>query len=302
MTGRRITMKSAILVAVIAALGLPILAGCVTVPQSDLAEAVKASIQPAVDTFFEELEKQTNPTATVIETGYLDVHAPEAGATPPDFILNYHEPAPMEPSQDDPPEAWVQWEVERAAWAAAMAETILAWRLSETYRSYVDWGFWATLNDEPLFKVVLHGNSARESQWCRPDAGCLPWGPHALDATLTGTPTDRNPISGSASWVGQARGVSHNGTPVTGTANLEADLGAGLIDVHLMDLGPETLSWTRLVMQDGAFKRVDEPERYGWTLGISIAGAFYGPNHEGVAGEFTHHRMIGVFGALRDSN
>lgn len=297
-------MKSGIPIAAICVLGLPLLAGCVTVSQSDLAEAVKASLQPAVDTFFEELEKQTNPAATLVETGYFDVHAPDRDATPPDYVLDYalralrrFESSTAEPSQDDPPEVWQAW---HSRLQSIPHDITSLWRLSETRRSYVDWGFWATLNGEPLFKMTLAGRSP-PSACFDPfgEAECIPPLPDQIVSAAEGERTGTNPIAGSAIWAGHARGVAGDGRPRTGTANLEADLGAGLIDVHLTELGPDTLSWIRLVMQDGAFGRVDEePDRS--SLGSSIVAAFYGPNHEGVAGKFTHQGMIGVFGALRE--
>ena len=69
-------MKCRMILAASAAGSLLILAGCVTVPQSDLAQAVKAAIQPAVDTFFEALEEgqeANHPTGYLLrETGRVE--------------------------------------------------------------------------------------------------------------------------------------------------------------------------------------------------------------------------------------
>lgn len=51
-------MKLTAIGAAVAALGLSTLTACVTTPQTDLTQAVKESLQPAVDTFFEELDER----------------------------------------------------------------------------------------------------------------------------------------------------------------------------------------------------------------------------------------------------
>ena len=71
--------------------------------------------------------------------------------------------------------------------------------------------------------------------------------------------------------------------------------------MHLSDLGDFNLSWTELALADGAFGRTDEEPADDYSsLGVSVSGAFYGPGHEGVAGEFAWGDTIGVFSALRE--
>lgn len=200
----------------------------------------------------------------------------------------------------------------REAWRERLAYWEYVWQQArpKSFHSYHGWGFWATLDGETLFKTVLYGDGVPGIP-CHPAAECAPSTRNDLRAvTDTGTPTGSNPEIGAVTWTGYARGVSSSGLPMTGKASLEADLDSGLIDVHLTELGElrnQDLSWTELVMQDGAFGRVDESEE-GW-IRSSIEGAFYGPNHESAAGQFRREYVVedvyrselivGVFGALR---
>ena len=266
---------------------------------------------------------QPQPAATLVETGSVSVHVPELGDAP-DWLFGELGEPPVEPTTPRPIQpapytpliewqAWLAelrvWQEERSAWQAAKADweasrtaILEEWWASATYRSYTEWGYWAKLRGETLFAVGLHGDSASEGYFCPPNAECLPWGTHQLFVHTVGSSTGTNPIAGPATWVGYARALSENGMPLEGKATLEADLGAGLIDVHMTELGTDSFSWIGLVMQDGAFSRIDEQERLGWTLGSSIEGTFYGEGHEGVAGSFKHYRTIGVFGALREAD
>ena len=232
----------------------------------------------------------------LVETGHVTEHVP---GDPPDELLMLIGPPPDEPTEDDPPEVWQEWQALRNAWEAHWAELQDVWRISATYRTYHAWGFWATLGKEPLFKVTLNGIAAPEGYWCPIYDACVGWQPHQLSVEIEGTPTGTNPIAGSAIWSGHAHAASRSGRPLTGIANLEADLGAGLIDVHLTELGNYDFSWTRLVMRDGAFARIQGSPHHGSPQGHSIEGWFFGPYHEGAAGKFHRGRIVGVFGTLR---
>jgi len=282
-----------------AATGLLALSACAG--QDDLSQAINDSVQAATQTFVDELRKaMAKPVAALTETGSTSVKRPDA-VDIPEWVYAPAGESPPEPGPDEPPETRMIWEAGMAAWEAHRAALAESWSVSQAYVEYDGWGFWATLGREPLFKATLDGRSRGESNYCRLYGGaeCAGWVPHELDVVIEGTPTGTNPIAGAAVWLGFARAVSESGAPREGTARLEADLGAGQIDVLLSGLEEQDLSWPGLAMTNGVFARVDLPAD-GQTLGWSIEGAFYGPDHEGVAGKFTKHRTVGVFGALRE--
>ena len=323
------------------------LAGCVTVPQSDMAEDIRNSLQSGVDAFFAELEKATAGQGALVEIGTTTPITEEfAFPDPPDDWFGpppakpaepaFPRPAsspPAEPGANAPPEEWAEWaaaaaawEAEAAAWAeweaaaasweaeiaaleaaleAELAAMHAAMHVAHSYTNYGGWGFRATLDGKMLFEAVLQGDSAREGPHpiCSGTwfgiAECVGDGWfHDLDAAVTGTPTGTNPTIGGSVWKGAARGAMENGRPVSGDATLVADLDASLIDAYL-ELESGNLVWQDLIMENGAFARIDEAGSYD-SLGVSITGAFYGPEHEGAAGEFRHDRTMGVFGALRE--
>ena len=151
-----------------------------------------------------------------------------------------------------------------------------------------DWGYWATLDGDTLFRAEL-------SEWM---ADCLDGLCQGWDAFVWGDKSGVNPTIGSATWVGYALAGSFGWDHLKeGRAHLEADLSAATIDVHLTELGWASHSWTGLSMSDGAFSGDD---------GLaSIEGAFYGSEHQGAAGSFkmdlgVGENAVGVFGALRE--
>ena len=262
-----------------------------TTPQTDLTQAVRDALQPAVDKFFDELDKRLaveEPTpaaggvATMHWAGASTQHAPtrdelaafeidDPSRPPePDWNIVDSQPPP-EPPEDAPPEALQEWAFATAFWERLREREMQVysvwdawlfhqegakenWRAANTYQIYDGFGLWADLDGELLFEVLLsrRGVSERPKQYyCPPNADCLPsdwWYGHSPVVVIDGTPTATNPTMGSATWTGFARGVVEAGTPVDGYARLEADLLAGLIDVHLTKLGGEDYSWTGLVI------------------------------------------------------
>ena len=148
-----------------------------------------------------------------------------------------------------------------------------------------DWGVEATQGTSMLFKAVI-----RES------TGIFSTGDYELH--IEGKPTGSNPVSGSAVWTGHVRAYDAHpeklGTPVSGDARLEANLGAATVDVSFTGFsgGHADMSWRALRLSNGAFGH-----RSGFE---SLDGAFYGAEHEGVAGSFMRDRLDGVFGATRE--
>lgn len=150
--------------------------------------------------------------------------------------------------------------------------------------SYEEWGLWAKLGDETLFRAFIDDD---DSLFALDDYAIM----------VSGTPTGSNPVSGPAVWTGtvlayDAHPDTH-GTPVTGDARLEVELSAATIDVAFSNFtqGHSDMSWPDLSLRSGAFS-----SHSGHS---TISGAFYGAGHEGVAGEFSRDRLDGVFGALR---
>ena len=154
-----------------------------------------------------------------------------------------------------------------------------------SFYSFEEWGLWAKLDDQTLFKVVIND-----------DDSLLSLGD--LVPVVEGGKTGSNPLSGSAVWTGTVRAHDVHpdsyGTPVTGDARLEVDFAASTIDVMLSDFsgGHTDKTWQDLRLSNGAFDY-----RRGYD---TLSGAFYGAGHQGVAGKFTRDRLDGVFGALRD--
>ena len=148
--------------------------------------------------------------------------------------------------------------------------------------SFNNWGLWATVGGETLFRVDI-----------RPDRFGLSPALH-----IEGGQSLSNPVSGSAVWTGGVRAYDAHpdtyGTPVTGTARLEVDFSAATMDVDFTGFsgGHPDLSWDGLRISNGRFG----DQRGGYR---EIIGAFYGAEHQGVAGRFQSPRLDGVFGATR---
>ncbi len=148
-----------------------------------------------------------------------------------------------------------------------------------------DWGFWAKQGDATLFKAFIKEN---ESLFSTDEYALM----------VEGTPSGSNPVSGSAVWTGKVRAYDAHprtlGTPVSGDARLEADLSGAMVDVDFTNFtgGHGNISWDNLSLTNGAFQY-----QSGYN---TLSGAFYGAEHEGVAGKFTRDRLDGVFGATRE--
>ena len=147
--------------------------------------------------------------------------------------------------------------------------------------SFNNWGLWAKVGSATLFRVDIREGT---------------FGP---TLHITGTQSGSNPVSGSAVWTGGVRAYDAHpdtyGMPVTGTARLEVDFSAATMDVDFTGFsgGHPNLSWDGLrISSNGRFY-------YGSGVGNEIFGAFYGAEHQGVAGKFQSPRLDGVFGATR---
>ena len=143
------------------------------------------------------------------------------------------------------------------------------------------WGYWGKKDDDTLFRATLNAT------------GTLTNGvpSQSYSSAVTGSRTGSNPVAGSAVWTGGVRGVTADFTRVTGESRIEADLGAATLDVAFtaFDNGQANMTWDGLSMANGAFRD-----------GTRLEGAFYGAEHEGVAGKFNRDGLRGVFGALRE--
>ena len=152
------------------------------------------------------------------------------------------------------------------------------------------WGLWAKQGTETLFRALIR--EASDDPFS-PDFSPLDEWVLRVEGTKTGT----NPVSGSAVWAGGVRAYDAHpdtfGAPVTGDARIEADLSASTVDVAFSGFtgGHADMSWHDLSLTNGAFSH-----RSGFA---SLDGAFYGGEHQGVAGTFKRDRLDGVFGAVR---
>ena len=154
---------------------------------------------------------------------------------------------------------------------------------------YDQWGFWGRQFDEKVFGAFIEQNVR--------DTGSIifydePYG------RIEGTPSGHNPVSGTAVWSGKARAFdtqSETGQmPVNGDARLAVDFAGATVDVDFTDFeaGHGDMSWRSLRLQEGAFRDTQGQ--------ATIEGAFYGTEHQGVAGEFNRDSLRGVFGAVRN--
>lgn len=154
--------------------------------------------------------------------------------------------------------------------------------------AYDDWGFWGRQFGTNVFTAVVDQEITRIG-----------------NTSSYGTPTMRvsgprsgsNPVSGRAVWLGGVRafetGVEGH-LPVSGSARLEVDFSDATVDVDFTDFngGHGDLSWQGLQMTAGSFRDAQSQP--------TIEGAFYGTNHQGVAGNFEGDNLRGVFGATRN--
>ena len=152
------------------------------------------------------------------------------------------------------------------------------------FYAYDKWGFWAKQFQETIFGAFL-------------EQEVIEYGYYTPYGRIEGTPSGRDPVSGSAVWSGKVRAVEtkpRGYTPVSGKARLEVDIGDATIDIDFTEFGEghSDMSWRALQLEQGAFR---DPQ-VGQT---TIEGAFYGTDHQGVAGTFERNRLRGVFGGLR---
>ena len=119
---------------------------------------------------------------------------------------------------------------------------------------------------------------------------------------------ETNPVDGNATWRGVMVGgrigdTADFGDPVRGDATLTFDFADADLDVAFTNIRsirdvevPPTypnMTWQNLPVRNGRFGGgFDDP---------TIEGRFYGPNHEEVGGIFQRNRIVGAFGAQRES-
>ena len=161
---------------------------------------------------------------------------------------------------------------------------------TETYSVYAydDWGFWGRQLGESLFGVFLEKNSSRVGNTTYYQTPTI---------RISGSRTGSNPVSGNAVWLGSVRAFDTNSvgySPVSGSARLEVDFAESTVDVDFTDFDRDhdDISWEGMQLTGGSF----QDEQYF----PSIEGAFYGSEHQGVAGEFNEDNLKGVFGAVRN--
>ena len=159
------------------------------------------------------------------------------------------------------------------------------------FYAYDQWGFWGKQFQENIFGAFLEQNVTtvgNTSTYHRPYG------------RIEGTPSGQNPVSGSAVWSGKVRAFEtepRGYMPVSGNARLEVDFGDATVDVDFTDFeaGHNDMSWRALRVEEGAFRDPQVGQ-------ATIEGAFYGTEHQGVAGKFDRDSLRGVFGALRDES
>ena len=159
---------------------------------------------------------------------------------------------------------------------------------THSFYAYNDWGFWGRQFGENLFGAFLEDNKRQVDDTTYFETPTT---------RISGTPSGSNPVSGGAVWKGSVRAfdTSHGGyLPVSGGAQLEVDFSDVTVDVDFTDFDTdhEDLSWQSLQLTEGSF----QDGQYFPT----IEGAFYGSQHQGVAGTFDRDNLKGVFGAVRN--
>ncbi len=156
---------------------------------------------------------------------------------------------------------------------------------------YEDWGIWGRQFQENLFGAFIEQVVTRAGNT---------FFYHTPTTELRGTASGSNPVSGNAVWLGGVRAfdTSHNGyLPVSGSARLEIDFSDATIDVDFTDFDTvhDDISWEALQVTGGSFRAFHDRQYLP-----TIEGAFYGAEHQGVAGEFNRDNLSGVFGAVRN--
>ena len=139
------------------------------------------------------------------------------------------------------------------------------------------WGIWARDgNETTLFRATI--NASRASQ--------------SYASYVFGDRSFSNPTSGSATWSGDVRGITEEYRPVEGDSEITFDFATVSVDVHFtgFDDGRADMSWND----------VSSSSSGRFSSGSELEGAFFGDDHEGVAGKFDRDGLRGVFGAIRE--
>ena len=119
-----------------------------------------------------------------------------------------------------------------------------------------------------------------------------------------GNAAGTNPAAGGGSWTGVMAGVDTGGEATKGNRiQGDAEIAiedfddpkagvrfTGIHDLVTGDARPDMI-WSEIPLTAGSFMTGSD--------GDSIAGRFYGPNHEEVGGVFDRNDVIGAFGAKR---
>lgn len=123
-----------------------------------------------------------------------------------------------------------------------------------------------------------------------------------IDGIVTGSISNSNPVTGPLIWNGVMVGRNSNiesslvANVIQGDATISADLARtgvsldiGFSNVVDLNAGQSMgdMAWNDIAVVNGTFES------------DSIAGSFFGPQHEEVAGVFDRNQVIGAFGARR---
>jgi len=150
-----------------------------------------------------------------------------------------------------------------------------------SYR-YSEWGFWARVGEATLFRADIRHPSFDN------------------DRHVEGSRSGTRP-TGAATWTGHVRAYEAHpdtyGTPVEGTASLSVDFGGSTLSASFTEFsgGHPDLSWTSVRIG----RRGESSQGPDRSTTPAISGAFYGAEHQGVAGRFSSAALDGVFGAVR---
>ena len=129
------------------------------------------------------------------------------------------------------------------------------------------------------------------------------------EAFSIGDTTGRNPVSGSARWVGGMLGAdvsettASRGRYVAGDARADVDFAASSVTVSFTNIADVAtgareadMIWRDMSLREGSF---GIPRSVFEDRPNFIRGSFYGPNHEEVGGVFQRRSILGAFGARR---
>ena len=157
------------------------------------------------------------------------------------------------------------------------------------------WGYWAEQFKDTVFGAYID-QTVRDGVREAPSDHIL------------GTPAGTNPVSGSATYSGGVRGFESFWkatdilyAAVEGKARLEFDFEDSTVDVDFTDFerGHADMSWRNIPVHGGTFRGTEGTTADPFSDGTTIKGAFYGMDHQGIAGTFDRDRLEGVFGATK---